>query len=1402
MSRRQPLGMPVRLFALLQILVLIVALVPPVVVVAQDEASPVPAASTEPAPAATDRSDPDPTDRPEPDPTERPTAEPTAEPEATERATAQPTDEPAPAPTTEPTDEPTDEPTAQPSAEPSPEPSVEPSPEPSPEPTDEPTAQPTAKPSPAPSAEPSPEPSAQPSAEPSPEPSTEPSPEPSPEPSAEPSPEPSTEPSPEPSPEPSAEPGVGLPGDGPGISIFLAALTLTASASPASLPEPGGSATISVTVNNTSTNPATLTSLEDDVLGDLDAIGTCATGVTIAPNDVYACQYDIVVTGDPGDQVTHQVSALLTDQVDATTADGTDIAVVTITDVPSSIVVAKTASPLSLPEPGGTATYTVRVDNTSAVDAVTIENLIDVPFGNLAGRGTCVVPQTIAAGSFYSCTFTAAATGNAGATVTDTVTASGTDDDGVLVSGSDDASVAITNLPSSMTVTKTVSPLTLPEPGGTATYTVRIGNTSAADAITITSLVDVPYGSLAGRGTCVVPQTIAAGSAYTCTFTAPVTGNPGDVVTDLVTASGTDDDNVAVSASDDAAVTITDVASSMTLTKTASPTTLPESSGTVTFSVLVRNTSTTDAIVITSLVDDQHGSLAGQGTCAVPQTLAVGGTYSCSFTTLVSGNAGQVVTDTITASGTDDDGVAVQTTGSANVTFTDVLPSMTIDKTASPLTLPEPGGSVDFTVLVSNTSSEPITLSTLVDNQFGNMNGQGSCSVPQVIPQGGSYSCTFPGDVLGDAGDAHVDRVTAIAHDDENHIITGQDDARVTLTDTIPSITLDKQVTPAQVPEPGGQVQIRVEITNPSNEDVIVSSLTDSIHGSLSGQGTCVLPTTVRANGGTYTCSLYVTVTGEPGYTETDTVVAAAHDNENNPVTASDNATVTIIDVLPTMTVDKQAVPSSRTEPGGTYDVVVAIRNTSTVDALLVTSIVDVPHGNLNGQGTCSVPQTIPPGGTYTCTLAESLTGNAGASETDTVTVTGQDNEGNVIARSDSATFTVTDLIPQITVDKTATPASIPEPGGPVTFSVTITNDSPEQVTQLTIDDDVYGDLNGQGTCVTPVVLAPTGQPGSSYTCSFTRTITGDAGEAQIDIISATGRDDEGNLVEGTDTATVTITDLPPQLDVSKTIRPTTLPEPGGTVATMIRVENTGSEPVTITELVDDLYGDLDGVGGCSLPRTIPPGGVYACTFLETVSGNAGDVIQDTVTVTATDDDGNEATDTADASVTITDVPPRLVVSKSATPSSVSPPGGSVSFGITVRNLSTIEDLTLTSLVDAPYGDVTDPSNPQLTGTTCAVPQTIPPGGTYDCAFTGYVPWTAGGSTDVVTATGQDDDGGTASDTDGAHVGPGAPGVTMTKSARCPCPSRAGPSPTPSAWTTTPRRRSRCCRSWMTRTAM
>ncbi|MEZ4597181.1 MAG: hypothetical protein R3C32_10385 [Chloroflexota bacterium] len=87
--------------------------------------------------------------------------------------------------------------------------------------------------------------------------------------------------------------------------------------------------------------------------------------------------------------------------------------------------------------------------------------------------------------------------------------------------------MTITDIPSSMAVTKTADPDTVPEPSGDVTFSVVIENTSPADAITIDSLVDDVYGDLDGRGTCAVPQGIGPGEDYACSFTGTVAGNAG-----------------------------------------------------------------------------------------------------------------------------------------------------------------------------------------------------------------------------------------------------------------------------------------------------------------------------------------------------------------------------------------------------------------------------------------------------------------------------------------------------------------------------------------------------------------------------------------------------------------------------------------------------------------------------------------------------------------------------------------------------------------------------------------------------------------------------------------------------------------------------------------------------------
>ena len=152
------------------------------------------------------------------------------------------------------------------------------------------------------------------------------------------------------------------------------------------------------------------------------------------------------------------------------------------------------------------------------------------------------------------------------------------------------------------------------------------------------------------------------------------------------------------------------------------------------------------------------------------------------------------------------------------------------------------------------------------------------------------------------------------------------------------------------------------------------------------------------------------------------------------------------------------------------------------------------------------------------------MTGNAGHLETDTVTATAQDAEQHDATATDSAVVTILNVAPKIRVVKTATPATRPEPGGTFTFGVTVHNDSVEPVKLLTLVDDIYGDLNGVGTCDTGGTIGI----GGHYTCSFSKEFTGDAGASKTDTVTATAADDEDGPASATDAATVTLTNRPP----------------------------------------------------------------------------------------------------------------------------------------------------------------------------------------------------------------------------------------------------------------------------------
>jgi uncharacterized repeat protein (TIGR01451 family) len=726
------------------------------------------------------------------------------------------------------------------------------------------------------------------------------------------------------------------------VTDTLPTITVTKTPSPTSVAEtaPGDSHPVSylVTIQNDSVEPVTIGSIKDSVEGGapFDAQGTCAAlvGTTLAAQAGTSCTFSQPVSGNAGDVVHDTVTVVASDD-DKNDATDSDSAAVDITGTPSSIQVTKTASVGSVPEPGGNVTYTVDIENTSAADTITLGSITDSVSGSVpfAAAGTCpaLIGATIAPGATKSCSFTLAVNGNAGDAVPDTATVTGTDDDGGPVTGSDSENVTVTGVPSSITVTKTPSVQSVPEPGGPVTYTVVITNTSAADAVTLGSITDSVSGgpASAAGGTCtptLIGTTVQPGGQATCTFTRTVSGNAGASVPDTVVVSGTDDDDGQVSANASAVVDVTDVASSLQVTKTPSVSSLPEPGGNVTYTVDIKNTSPTDTLTLTSLTDsvESGAPAAPGGTCdaLVGTSLAPGATTSCTFTMAVAGAGGDAVHDTVTVGAEDDDDHTLTTNASAVVDITEVLPAGTVSKTATPSTVPEPGGPVSFAVVVTNTGTEQAAVTALTDTfdgatvditQVAGKITATTCATGAVLASGGTYTCAFTLQVTGNAGDVKTDHIEATLADNHQNTVTPTDDESVTVTDVLPTIAVVKDNGNASLAAPGGDVQFEVSVENTSPEAVTLDSLIDTIEGGTPFDITTVagkVTSTTCATGGsiapgaTYSCTFTLSVSSDEAATEADVVTAKASDDEDNVASGSDDA-VTSVTASADLAIDK-----------------------------------------------------------------------------------------------------------------------------------------------------------------------------------------------------------------------------------------------------------------------------------------------------------------------------------------------------------------------------------------------------------------------------------------------------------------------------------------------------------------
>ncbi|SDO68249.1 conserved repeat domain-containing protein [Nakamurella panacisegetis] len=546
----------------------------------------------------------------------------------------------------------------------------------------------------------------------------------------------------------------------------------------------------------------------------------------------------------------------------------------------------------------------------------------------------------------------------------------------------------------------------------------------------------------------------------------------------------------------------------------------------------------------------------------------------------------------------------------------------------------------------------------------------------------------------------------------------------------------------------GDTIAYTFTVTNTG--DVAMSNI--AVADAKAGAVTC--PTGPLAVGASTTC------TADNVYTVTAAdVTAGAVDNSatasgtppgsTTPITSTPSTTHTPTTAAnPAITVAKTATPLTLTAAGQTVAYSFLVTNTGNV------TLTDVHPTETAFSGTGTAPTITCPAGaaslapgesvtctaTYTATQADADAGTV----TNTATATGTPPAGDTPPVSEPSTVVVTITPnPAITVAKTATPLTLTAAGQTVAYSFLVTNTGNVTLTDVHPTETAFS-----GTGTAPTITCPAGAaslaPGASVTCTATYTATqadADAG-AVTNTATATGTPPAGDTPPVSEPSTVVVTITPnPAITMVKSADPSDAAHftVGQVITYSFVITNAGN--VTLTN-VTPTEGTFTGAGTMAAPTcpagaaSLAPGAQVTCTATYTLTQadvDAGSVTND-ATATGTPPPGDTPPVSQPSTVTIPSNPnPAISLVKSATPSTITAAGQTVTYSFLVTNTGNVT-LTGANVTDTAFTGTGTP--PTITCPNAAA--TMAPGQSVTCTAT-YVATQAdvdaGTITNTATAT-------------------------------------------------------------------
>ncbi|MGC4746828.1 putative Ig domain-containing protein [Micromonospora sp. DT201] len=683
-------------------------------------------------------------------------------------------------------------------------------------------------------------------------------------------------------------------------------------------------------------------------------------------------------------------------------------------------------------------------------------------------------------------------------------------------------------------------------PGGTVGYTISIVNNgqTAQTGVTVTNalaglLDDATYNGDANASTGTVTftspnllwsGTLAPGSTATITYSVTV-ANP-DTGNRLLTSQVS-------SAAAGSSCPVGNTLPACTATVTVSVLTIlnsvsPSSSvpgGTVVFTTTATNTGTTPLTAIeisadfAGSVDDgtyNGDAAASTGTLVlVPLTasirwtgdLPVGAvlTVTGSFTVNNPDAGNRIMTSVVSSAVPGNNCPTGGTDPACTATTTILIPALTVLKTADRATT-VPGGSVGYTITVTNVGETAYTGATVTDSLAGLLddatyNGDASASSGVV---------TYSAPLLTWTGNLAIDGVVTITYtvsvDDPQtgeRVLTntvsstasgsncppgGSDpDCSATVQVLLPALSISK-IANAGTTTPGGTVGYTITVTNSGQTDYTGATLSDDLTAVLD-DATYNNDAVATVGGVSYT-SPTLTWTGDlvigasavitysvgvhnpsDGDRSMTNAVTSTTPGSNCPAGGSDPAcTVTVTVLIPQLNINNAANVATTT-PGSVVRFTVTLSNTGSTPYFGIQATTNLANrfddarpnnDQVVSSGTLTVVGAvvtwtgdIPIGGqvviTGTVTVNNPDTGNRVMANTITSTAPGSNCP--TASPAPACTVSVAVLLPGLVIEKTADNPTI-TPGGTVTYTITATNTGQTGYVGTTISDSLAGLLD------------------------------------------------------------------------------------------------------------------------------------------------------------------------------------------------------------------------------------------------------------------------------------------------------------------------------------------------------